>query len=261
VHQHEILPGLIKMFPNVQFIVTTHSPLFVLGMEREFGSDGFALYRLPQGSQITPEEFSEFGTAYRVFTDTVTFSGDIQKAIGESQTPIVFVDGGTDVKYLRRAAQLLGKSSTIGNVELRAAGGEGQLTKIWNGARGLAADLVPQKIILLHDCDSSVAASVEGNLIRRVVPRQLENPIENGIENLFSQRTLTKAIQEKSAFIDVTPEHPSTKRGESITIPERWVVNENEKTNLCNWLCENGDADDFAILIDLLDELLTPTLQ
>ena len=23
VHQHEILPGLIKMFPNVQFIVTT----------------------------------------------------------------------------------------------------------------------------------------------------------------------------------------------------------------------------------------------
>ena len=58
VHQHEVLPGLIRMFPKVQFIMTTHSPLFVLGMSRAFGEDGFALYRLPQGLQISPEEFS-----------------------------------------------------------------------------------------------------------------------------------------------------------------------------------------------------------
>ena len=32
-HQYTILPQLIKMFPNVQFVVTTHSPLFVLGMK------------------------------------------------------------------------------------------------------------------------------------------------------------------------------------------------------------------------------------
>ena len=36
VHQHEVLPELIKMFPNVQFVVTTHSPLFVLGMHQMF---------------------------------------------------------------------------------------------------------------------------------------------------------------------------------------------------------------------------------
>ncbi len=30
-HQREILPQLIKMFPKIQFIVTSHSPLFVLG--------------------------------------------------------------------------------------------------------------------------------------------------------------------------------------------------------------------------------------
>ena len=49
VHQYEILPRLIEMFPKIQFIVTTHTPLFVLGMRNLFGEDGFALYRLPSG--------------------------------------------------------------------------------------------------------------------------------------------------------------------------------------------------------------------
>ena len=47
VHQYMILPELIKMFPRIQFIVTTHSPLFVLGMEKTFGEDGFALSVCP----------------------------------------------------------------------------------------------------------------------------------------------------------------------------------------------------------------------
>ena len=40
IHQHDILPALIRMFPKVQFVVTTHSPLFVLGMEKFLGKTG-----------------------------------------------------------------------------------------------------------------------------------------------------------------------------------------------------------------------------
>ena len=40
------------MLPNVQFVVTTHSPLLVLGMKRVFGEDGFALYRCPMVSKL-----------------------------------------------------------------------------------------------------------------------------------------------------------------------------------------------------------------
>ena len=49
------------MFPKVQFIVTTHAPLFLLGMQRLFGEDGFAIYRMPKGQRISAEEFSELG--------------------------------------------------------------------------------------------------------------------------------------------------------------------------------------------------------
>ena len=37
VHQYEVLPNLLHMFPNVQFVVTTHSPLFVLEIWPESG--------------------------------------------------------------------------------------------------------------------------------------------------------------------------------------------------------------------------------
>ena len=84
-HQYEILPKLIRMFPNIQFVVTTHSPLFVLGMKKIFGDDGFALYRLPQGQKISSEEFSEFGDAYQVLTETKRFINDIRTEIENAQ--------------------------------------------------------------------------------------------------------------------------------------------------------------------------------
>lgn len=258
-HQHGLLPELIKQFPNVQFIITTQSPFFVLGMHRTFGADGFGLYRMPEGGLIDPEEFSEFGQAYEVFAETSKFADDVRSAIKASQMPIVFVDGETDVKYLQCAAELLGKSPLLENIDLRPANGDGNLKNIWKGAHGLPADLVPQKVVLLHDCDSDVTDATAGNLIKRKVPQQSGNPIQKGVENLFGWSTLQKAKADKSAFIDVTPETTIERRGQEIVVPLCWEVNESEKMNLCNWLCENGNADDFAnfnIILDKLEELL-----
>ena len=95
------------MFPKVQFIATTHSPLFVLGMAQTFGEDGFALYRMPQGQQISPEEFTEFGDAYQAFAATSKFSDDVRAAVKAAQSPILYPEGKTDVQYLMRAAELL----------------------------------------------------------------------------------------------------------------------------------------------------------
>ncbi|MFN9941826.1 MAG: AAA family ATPase, partial [bacterium] len=61
--QCSLLPSIIKLFPKVQFILTTHSPLFLLGMKDEFGADGFQILALPRGDQIDVEEFEEFHSA------------------------------------------------------------------------------------------------------------------------------------------------------------------------------------------------------
>ena len=65
--QHDVLPELIRMFPRVQFIVTSHSPLFPLGMQKIYGADGFTLIELPSGTTIDAERFSEFKIVVRLF--------------------------------------------------------------------------------------------------------------------------------------------------------------------------------------------------
>lgn len=59
----------------------------------------------------------------------------------------------------------------------------------------------------------------------------------------------------------MTNEHSKIVNDEQIVVPEAWLITENQKTNLCNWLCENGDRDDFehfAVIFDMLEEILDP---
>lgn len=243
VHQFKILPQLIGIFPNVQFIMTTHSPLFVLGMQRAFGADGFALYDLPAGHPISAEEFDEFGDAYESFSSTRRFVEDIGKAVRDARKPVLLMEGSTDVKYLEAAAGLLGRQAALESLELRDGKGSSNLAKVWNHPM---SDLFVQKVLLLFDCDQKRPDSQRGNLLQRTIPCRPGNPVKAGIENLFSEQTLERARLHKRAFIDIEHEHTAFERGAEITIPETWTVNPDEKTNLCNWLCENGSPDDFS---------------
>lgn len=263
VHQYEILPELIKIFPNVQFLVTTHSPLFILGMKKVFGEDGFALYRLPQGQQIGTEEFTEFTDAYKAFTETSKFSDEIQTAIKNARKPLVFVGGKTDREYLLKASELLGQETKeiLEKVEILECGGNGNLKNAWNSITKLPENPIPQKVLFLYDCDNKIDFENKGNFFRQNIPLQSNHLIKKGIENLFNRTTLEKGKNYKPAFIDITYEHKKTNRGENEIVPEEWEVNTDEKTNLCNWLCENGTAEDFQHfreVFNILREILDP---
>ena len=259
-HQYEILPNLMKMFPCVQFVITTHSPLFLLGLQKTFGEDGFSIYHLPRGGQISPEEFREFGEAYRVFADRRRHAEIIPAEVRDLQQPVIYVEGETDVKYLTRAAELLGMQNLLEEAQLRDGGGSGNLKKVWKALT--VVDFEHRTVILLHDCDGDVHSSARANVFQRIIPPIESHPIHKGIENLFSRETLGRAREHRPAFIDIVEAHKSTLRGKSQLIPEQWTVNKNEKVNLCKWLCENGTDDDFehfrVILNDLYENLGLP---
>ena len=259
VHQHEILPELMQMFPKIQFIVTTHSPLFVLGLALTYGEDGFALYRMPQGDQISPEEFTEFGDAYQAFKATSRFSDDIRVAVRDAQSPILYMEGKTDIQYLRKAAELLHEQSKLGGITIDEGGGSGGLTNIWRALLNLSDGLVPRKVIVLFDCEYQGPPDTKGNRFKRKNPVQNQHPITKGIENLFSRATLEKALSYDKSFINVEPGGQGILDGEEVCVQEKWTVNEKQKVTLCDWLCENGTADDFQhfqLIIDLITEAL-----
>ena len=258
IHQYEVLPRLIQMFPNVQFMVTTHSPLLVLGMNTVLSDEGFALYRLPDGQQINPEEFSEFGNAYQFFSSSSRFSDDVRLAVRNAQRPILYMEGETDITYLRRAAELLGHDALLERVDLQDGGGD-RLRKVWRAVSELPEQLVPRRVMVLFDCDHAGEPDDRGHRFKRKMQLLECHPIKKGIENMLSKTTLEKARMSKPAFIDVVNSHTVTVRGEVKQVSEHWTVNEDEKTNLCQWLCQNGTVEDFQhfeAIFDLLGELM-----
>ncbi|MGI8542501.1 MAG: AAA family ATPase, partial [Aridibacter sp.] len=245
IHQRNILPELIKLFPKIQFIVTTHSPLFILGLEAVLGTDNFSLVQMPDGNFINPEQFSEFEVAYNSFKDSQKYDTEIKEAIEKSRKPILFVEGDYDVKYLEKAAELLGKKTVLNELEIKDGGGYGGLDNVKKHFSTKLAEITPQKILLLYDCDIPKVENKKGNVITKVMPKQDDTPICKGIENLFNKDTIEKAKNAKPDFIDITEEHTKTERGEKVIIHEKWDVNKSEKKNLCDWICGNGTIEDF----------------
>ena len=257
--QKNVLPKLIALFPNVQFIITTHAPLFLLGMEKSFDSENYLVYELPQGSAISTERFSEFEEAYEAFIQTKKHDNELEKYLNGKTRPIVFVEGDYDIRYLKKAGELLTKTKLLGSIEFKDAEGFGNLDKVWKHFDSKLSEITPQKILLLYDCDTKKTDCNKSNIFKKVIPPITTNPIQRGIENLFSRETIDKAIKFNSNFIDHIPAYKQRIRGVEQDSSEVYEVNKDEKSNLCHWICENGTKDDFVYfskIFGILEEVL-----
>lgn len=75
----DTLPKLISAFPHIQFIVTSHSPLFALGMEKHFSMDGVRFIELPSGLTSSAETYGEFEHALAAMKNTPSFEREVKK--------------------------------------------------------------------------------------------------------------------------------------------------------------------------------------
>ena len=110
--QHDVLPNLIKLFPKVQFIITTHSPFFLAGISKTFDKDDILILNMPDGIEIQSiEDFSEFTKAYHLFSnvtnDYKTELDKLKETIQSSNKPLILTEGKTDWKHLKSAKRSL----------------------------------------------------------------------------------------------------------------------------------------------------------
>jgi len=259
--QLKILPKLLKLFPNVQFILTTHSPLFLLGMKNEFTESGFQLIEMPDGKAIEVERYSEFEVAFNQLQESVLYQNQLTDMISKSHRPIIHFEGSTDIKYVTAAAKHLDEKELLEKFNLVDAEGCRRLDKMWSAYNLEQASSLSQVNILLYDCDVGKNNEAKGKVYLRVIPSQEGHMIRRGIENLFSDETILKAKKHKVDFIDVIGEHIKEIRGVKNSVKEQWEINKDEKSNMCNWICENSTKDDFVnfkaifnILRDILEQ-------
>ena len=237
--QHDVLPRLIRMFPKVQFIVSSHSPLFLLGMEKEFGTDGLAILELPTGDRINSERFTEFGKAFEYYQDTERFDGEIKQLVAQMTKPTVLTEGKSDVRYIQTALELLGETELLHSLEIEPVGNKGKKGDEDGGKDGLNyvlnfykknSALKDRAILLLYDWDANKPEEEYEKLWVRSIPK---NPIDDkeGIENLFPAHLFDDRFYDNK-----------TKRG---VHGKNKVDPKFKKMEFCQWICENGSAADF----------------
>jgi hypothetical protein len=171
--------------------------------------------------------------------------------------PAVFVEGEHDIAYINKAAELLGMQDLLTKIELRQRGGFRNLDKLWELYKDNNWETLPQRKLLLYDCDTKKVDEDLGFIYKRIIPSLEDGYITKGVENLFPKEIVVKAISVKKAFIDLK-NTTGIERG--VDYSESVVeVNKYEKKNFCIWICENGSKNDFKnfdrifnIILDLL---------
>ncbi|WP_304542900.1 AAA family ATPase [Sulfurimonas microaerophilic] len=258
--QNAVLPELIRLFPKVQFIITTHSPLFILGMKNVLGENNFEIRNMPNGEVITAERFSEFENAYKVLKDTQKYEADMNIKIQELNKPIVFVEGPTDVKYIQKAYQLFAKEKDLQNFDIDIIGEDtGTGTKnsnnfaLKNAKNFIKSNIgfVKQKVLLLNDPEENVADETINNLLYvRKMKQYDENPLQHGIENLFHKTFIDQLKEAKKDCFQY-----QVIGGEEKNLK---IVN-GKKVEICEWICENAQQEEFEnfqYIIDIIEDFL-----
>ena len=255
--QHQVLPALIKQFPRIQFIVASHSPLFVLGMEQAFEPDGLAVIDLPLGTEINAEAYAEFGRALEVVQETKAFARAISDAALQSGKPLVLFEGETDPIYCRAAAEVLGHATLLDEVELDwvgakdPAGGQGYNTgdtglKTTYNALRANQGLMSRSVLLVYDNDTGKPASDEGMLFVRTIPGDpMNTEITAGIESLLPEEVFGVEMFDTR----------TTDKGNGKTVTIKGL----NKMRLCRHVCDERqkpeDFTGFKPLLDMLEEI------
>jgi hypothetical protein len=249
--QSKALPKLMKMFPNIQFVVTSHSPLFLLGLERVFGDDGVKIIELPDATPVHAEKFREFENALSVFGDTDAFKLAIKNAVSEEGPLLVLMEGETDPRYMEAAAKALGRIEILAHVKFAWVGHydtQGNAKNTGKDALNAAVKLLlatpeisSRPVLMLYDSDTNKSAENHPKLFIRCLPKNtLNSKMVKGIENLLSASLFTDDMYEDRIS------------GENTG--ERIVRTSLKKIKLCDHVCVDiPDASHFVAFGSVLD--------
>ncbi len=265
--QNNVLPILCSLCHKVQFIITSHSPLFLLGMEKAFGSERTQIIEMPEGRIITTERFAEFQRSFECYQRTKTFEEavglGVQEQLNKGSRPLVLTEGKIDAQYVRTALELLGCQDILDRLDIECVGTPGQANVSGSGsgkgsldaARTFLRDnprFVNRRVLLLYDHDTDKKPSTEEKLVVRVIPHVAANTrMQKGIENLLPD----------SLFDDPEVTRPFIREKEKPTgYVVTTTVREFDKQGFCDWMCQvrrnRDDFADFCVVVETLEEFL-----
>lgn len=249
--QTRAIPSLMALFPNIQFVVSGHSPLFLMGLEKSYPNIDFL--ELPLGRFVPAEEYKEFRSAFEAFQATEAFSKEVAQSASNQTGPVVLLAGETDPIYFKTACEALGFSQFDGKDIFRWIGsvdskGQGYFTgdeSLKKGAQMMRAnpEMAQFRTLFLFDCDAPQADVDEGNIhIRTITRNDANSKVKIGIENLLPESVFATHHYDSKTKI-------RNDGGESS-------ISQLNKMKLCQELCANPDPVVFKYFRPEIERVL-----
>lgn len=156
--QKEVLPKLLFAFPKIQFIVTSHSPFFNMGLDKPEYADKVSIFDLDNnGLKTAPKSSKVYEEVYEMFThnndELVKHLHELEEKIRTLTKPLVLTEGKTDIQFINKAKEKLGITIDYDSVgEGNQPNGDSTLLSILRQRSQLPN---PNKIIGIFDRDAN----------------------------------------------------------------------------------------------------------
>lgn len=255
---------------GVTVILTTHNPTTVAFAPKsdDYKTTFYEINKPNSGKErVEPKKWEEVEEAKMVLRKFYPQVGEYEKEIEGLRKQlsevknecIVFCEGETDPEYLNKASEVLNIPLDVKFLWIgRKSDSKNNKSGVFTGHTALSQtrdfclanpQLVPQKLVLLYDCDVEKISNedLSDKLYVRKIGNLENNPIKSGIENLFEQSTIDKTREQNKDWIIKNITERSS--GDVVTYTVK------SKVEVQKWLCENGTEQDFKNFKPIFDTI------
>ena len=195
--QKEVLPKLFSLFPNIQFIVSSHSPFLNMGLA-ELLPERSRVIDIHTGLAITPSTDPQYQEVYEMMiNENENFKTMYQSVLTQIDAgkQLQILSEGKNYEHIEKALSLLAPELLPRIKLIRGAEGKSGDQQLKNTFDIMSNANHSGKFLVVWDCDSSlIAAAVsETDYFHKFCfEKNLANGItEKGIENLYPDVVFT----------------------------------------------------------------------
>lgn len=277
--QKEVLPSLIKLFPNVQFIMSSHSPFLSMGLAeilkvrtKIIDLDNLGISKDPTTNELYAEVYDMMVCENNRFKEMFLA---LEQIVKNGTTPLIITEGKTDTQHIRKAKDILNiENCDLEFYEIKGDWGDSklkllleQLSKIKQNRRIIGIfDRDDASIISDIEKENQLFKDYSNNVYAFCIPVPVnrKNYTNISIEFYYSDIALKKEKDGKSLYFDNEVDflhNKSTNKPEvrKLDIPRiekensKKIFDEQKICEVANWIHSKSN---FANLIETDSEFI-----
>jgi predicted ATP-binding protein involved in virulence len=201
--QKEILPELFKLFPNIQFIVSSHSPFLSMGLAEKL-QERSKLIDIENGLSIQPLQDKLYQEVYEMMIDENKRYKKMYDSIIsqiENEKELQIITEGNNSEHISKAISVL-DNSLMDKIKIitgsKDRSGDRQLK---NAYEIMVNATQSSKFLFVWDCDSAsiVDTVIEKSSFKKFCFQRNEqnSKAKKGIENLYPDTLFTDDVYDE----------------------------------------------------------------